>query len=146
MSKRAIIEDVTVQQPMNPTVLTADTTSATIDLNGFNGCLIIVNVGESGDTLSGSVYAELVLKESDDDSTYTAVAAADCQSATTIASGVFATIDAAAEDDLPYSIAYTGSKRYLQVTWDITGTHTNGTPVGCTAIKHHAEVTGKSNT
>jgi hypothetical protein len=146
MSKRAIIEDVTVVQPLNPTTLTADTTSATIDLAGFNGCLIVVNVGESGDTLSGSVYWDLILKDSTDDSTYAAVTA-NTQSATAIdSSGIFATIDAAAEDDLPYSIAYTGDKRYLQVTCDATGTHTNGTPIGCTVIKHHAEVGGKTNT
>jgi hypothetical protein len=146
MSKRAIIEDVKVVQVMNPTTLTGDTTSATIDLDGYNGCLIIVSVGESGDTLSGSLYADLILKDSPDDSTYTAVTAANSQSATAISSGIFAVVDAAAEDDLPYSIAYTGSARYLQVTWDITGTHTNGTPVGCIAIKHNAEVTGKTNT
>jgi hypothetical protein len=146
MSKRAIIEDATVVQVMNPTTLTTGTTSATIDLNGYNGCLVIVSVGESGDTLSGSVYWDLILKDSPDDSTYTAVTAANSQSATAISSGIFATVDAAAEDDLPYSIAYTGSARYLQVTVDETGTHTNGTPIGCVAIRHHAEVTGKTNT
>ena len=76
------------------------------------------------------------VQESDDDSTYTAVADADLSdSVTGTNTGTFAVIDDAAEDDAVYSTKYIGNKRYVKVVANLTGTHTNGTPLGCVALK-----------
>ena len=126
----------TAQQVIDPVVATADVTSEAIDLAGFNAVNIAVLVGESGDTLSGSVKVELEVQESDDDSTYTACADADITNAVTgTNTGTFAVIDAAAEDDACYQVKYKGNKQYVKVVANLTGTHTNGTPLGAVAFK-----------
>lgn len=126
----------TAQQVIDPVVVTADALSEAIDMAGFNACNIAVLVGESGDTLSGSVYIELELQESDDNSTYTACADADITNAVTgTNTGTFALIDAAAEDDAVYQCKYLGDKQYVKVNVNVTGTHTNGTPIGAVAYK-----------
>lgn len=126
----------TAQQIIDPVVATADVTSEALDLAGFTDANIAVLVGESGDTLSGSVKIELELQESDDDSTYTAVADADITNAVTGTNvGTFAVIDDGAEDDATYQTKYLGDKQYLKVVANLTGTHTNGTPLGAVAFK-----------
>lgn len=133
------LENVTtVQQIIDPVVLsgTSDVTSAAIDLAGFRDVNIAVLVGESGDSLSGSLKVELEVQESDDDSTYTACANADITNAVTgTNTGTFAVIDAAAEDDAVYQTKYLGDKQYVKVVANLTGTHTNGIPLGAIAIK-----------
>jgi hypothetical protein len=108
-------------------------TGAAVDLAGFESAELIFNVGQSGDTLSGSVYIELYLQESADGSTgWAAPAAADILGT----NGVL--IDAAAEDEVVVKIGYQGSKRYIRAFVDFTGTHTNGIPISATAILGHA--------
>lgn len=120
---------------INPAVLTADTNSASADRAGYSGVDFTVLVGESGDTLSGSVKIELEVQESDDDSTFTAAADADITGAVTgTNTGTFAVIDAAADDDAVHVCKYIGSKRYSRVVVNVTGTHSNGTPIGAVAF------------
>lgn len=133
-------------QTVDPVVASSDTNGATVDRQGFESVEHIVFVGESGDTLSGSVYLELVLQHSDDDSTWSDVTSAadvlvnaDSGVSAPNSSGVFRTIDAAAEDDAKYRIGYVGGKRYSRVQLDFTGTHTNGIPVCVAAALGHAE-------
>ena len=107
-----------------PVVMTATKTGTGIDKQGFDGTCHIIAIGDSGDTLSGSVYFTLKLEDSDDDSTYAAAVTAD----------VFDTIDAPAEDSKNVLIQYVGKARYSRVVVTITGTHTNGTPIGIVAL------------
>lgn len=126
----------TVSQIVDPVVVTADALSSAIDMAGFRDVTVAAAIGESGDTLSGSVYIELEMQESDDDSTYTACADADITNAVTgTNTGTFALIDAAAEDDAVYLSQYLGSKQYVKVNVNVTGTHTNGTPIGVLAVQ-----------
>ena len=126
----------TISQIVDPAVATADVTSSAVDMAGFTDLNILVSVGESGDTLSGSVKVELELQESDDDSSYTACANASITNAVTgTNTGTFAVIDAAAEDDAVYQTKYLGGKQYVKVVANLTGTHTNGIPVGVLAVK-----------
>lgn len=108
-----------------------------IDLQGFDSVQLSVNVGESGDTLSASVKCELVLQESDDNSTFTDVDAADIVGAD---AALFALIDEAGKDQALYNVGYIGNKRYVRVFADFTGTHTNGLPLGAQALKGHADI------
>ncbi len=126
----------TISQITDPVVVSADALSAVVNQAGFTDVTVLVAVGESGDTLSGSVYIELEMQESSDDSTYTACADADItNSVTGTNTGTFALIDAAAEDDAVYASKYLGSKQYVKVNTNVTGTHTNGTPCGVLAVQ-----------
>lgn len=145
---RDLHNNVKVTQLLDPATVTADATTASIDLQGYDSAELLVAVGESGDTLSGTVYWDLIVQESADNTVFTAVADADLltrgNAITTVTDGKFATIDAAAEDDAVFKIGYVGSKRYVHVKIDATGTHTNGTDIGVLGERgkaHQAPVT-----
>ena len=92
-------------------------------------------VGESGDTLSGSVKWDLILQDSSDNSSFSAVTDNKFVSFASVdSSGIYATIDAASEDDASYPIGYHGPNRYFRVACTKTGTHSNGTPLGATGL------------
>lgn len=119
-------------QSIAPIVGNDDTegTGVGVDLKGYNGALVLFNFGVSGDTLSGSVKVQAVLDESDDNSNWTAVAAADM-----VGEADLTLIDDAAEDPDVQRVAYVGNKRYIRGRVDFTGTHTNGMPISCTVIR-----------
>lgn len=126
----------TISQIVDPATATGDVTSSAVNMAGFRDVTVLALVGESGDTLSGSVKIELEMQESDDNSTYTACADASITNAVTgTNTGTFAVIDAAAEDDATYACKYLGNKQYVKVVANLTGTHTNGTPIGVVAIQ-----------
>lgn len=130
---RDLYHNVAISQPLIPVVATADQTSSAIDMQGFNSLVVIFDVGNSGDTLSGSVFWTLKLQHSDDNSVYTDVAVGDLlNGATTVV------IDAPAEDSLAVPFGYGGTKRYVKAVATKTGTHTNGTPLGVLALRGHA--------
>src|SRR5436305_2009976 len=60
-----------------PAVRDADTNSTGMDMCDSESGAMLVHIGASADTLSGTNKIELEMQESDDDSTYTAVANAD---------------------------------------------------------------------
>jgi hypothetical protein len=126
---------VDYQIAMTAAVKTADDNGDSVDLQNNDSCTITAVVGASGDTLSGSVYIELELEESTDNSTWTDCADADVQgSVTGTNTGTFAVIDDAAEDDAIYTAGYLGDARYVRMVANVTGTHTNGTPIGAVAV------------
>ena len=100
------------------------------DLKGYEGALVVFEIGISADTLSGSVLLTLKVQESDDDSAYTDVAAADL-----IGGANAIVIDDAAEDAVIHVRGYNGAKRYLRAFVDFTGTHTNGTPISAVVVR-----------
>lgn len=136
---RDLHNNVAVSQLLPSLIRTADATSATLDLAGYDAAEVTVNVGASGDTLSGTVYWDFILQESTDGTVFSAVADADCLSKgnalTTVTDGVFATVDSTDDDNTTYKIGYGGGKRYLHVKADATGTHSNGTSFGVDGVK-----------
>jgi len=126
-----------IDQCLDPDTVTTDTDCDSVDLLGYNdGVLFIVNVGASGDTLSSSLYTELEVEESADDSSFTDVDDSDLSNYVAGNNdGTFAKIDAAAEDDAVFYVQYKGSKLYARVVINVTGTHSNGTPIAVTAIR-----------
>ncbi len=127
---RDLYHNVLVTQVLAPVVATATKTSSAIDMQGFNSLLVLFNIGLSGDTLSGSVKWTLKLQESDDNSSYSDVALADLfQLAASIV------IDDPAEDETVIAFGYRGAKRYVKAVATPTGTHTNGTPMGMSAVR-----------
>jgi len=99
----------------------------------------VVNVGNSGDTLSGSVYIELEVETSDDNSTWVDAADAMITGAVTgTNTGTFAVINAPTEDSAIFTTAYLGRERYVRVVVNVTGTHSSGTPVATQYIRTRA--------
>ena len=76
-------------------VFTSDTDGTTVDRQGFESLMFVVNSGIEGDTLSGSVKFDFILEHSDDDSTFTAVTSStDVTEGFVDSSGIFLTLDA----------------------------------------------------
>jgi len=138
--RKDFYQNVKHDQVVDPVVITADADGASVDLLGYDRVVFYALVGESGDTLSGSVKIELEVEESSDDSSFTDVADAHLtQYVAGTNDGCFALIDAAAEDDAVYMTEYRGSERYVRPVINVTGTHSNGTPIGILALRIGAE-------
>lgn len=127
---RDLYHNVLVSQHLNPVVSTTVKTSTAIDLQGYNAANVVFAVGQSGDTLSGSVYWTLKLQHSDDDSNYSDVTTADLNN-----SSASVVVNSSSLDETAYSFGYQGAKRYLKAVATPTGTHTNGTPIGIVAMR-----------
>jgi len=127
-----IFNRLLVEQLTDPETATQTVTSDSTDLAGYEAATFFVSYGQSGDTLSGSVYWSAKLQESDDDSTFSDVAAADVIGNT---ENKFAVCNAAADDDAIYGLGYRGDKRYVKVVVTATGTHSSGTPIGVYVVK-----------
>ena len=114
-----------------PAVRNADANGIGVDLRDFDGNLIVASVGVEGITLSGANRIELKVEESDDNTTFTAVANSDLLGfvAGGVATGTFAIVDDNAEAPAIYSAQYIGAKQYIRVVLDIVGTHATGTPI-----------------
>ena len=133
-------QNVVHDQVVDPDTITADTDGSSVDLLGYSRVVFYALVGESGDTLSGSVKIELEVEDSADDSTFADAADADLtQYVAGTNDGCFALIDAAAEDDAVYMTEYRGAARYVRPVINVTGTHSNGTPIGIVALRIGAE-------
>lgn len=132
---RDLFHNISVTQALIPAVATTDKTSSAIDMQGFNSLAVIFNIGDSGDTLSGSVFWTLKLQESDDNSQYTDVAASDLHNASATV-----VIDAPTEDSTAVTFGYKGNKRYVKALAVKTGTHSNGTPIGIIAVRGNASL------
>jgi len=148
MASKDLANNLTMTQVLDPAVTTATANTTGLDLAGTYGAMINVLIGESGDTLSGSVKWDLILQDSSDNSSWSAVTDNKYVSFADVdSSGIYATIDAAAEDDANYPIGYHGPNRYVRVAVTKTGTHTNGTPIGATGITMpiHRPASGSDN-
>ena len=135
-----IYHDLLVTKTIDPVLGKTTQTGAAVDLQGFEGALMAAHVGQSGDTLSGSIYVTVSFQESDTTTPgdFANVAAADLLGG---ANDVI--IDDATEDEVIVTRGYLGSKRYVRILVTYTGTHTNGTPISAVVIKglpRHAPV------
>lgn len=124
-------------------VKTAAGNGTGVDLQGYESATVLVDVGAEGDTLSGSVYFEISLEHSDDDSTYSDCAQADIIDGTIAAGGIFLKLDGTTGGDPDtaggiFRVGYIGGKRYVRVVLAKTGTHSNGTPIGAMIVRGHA--------
>ena len=131
-------------------VKTAAANGAGIDLKGFEEATAIVSVGAEGDTLSSSVYFEISLEHSDDDSTYTDVTQSEIVNGTIAAGGIWLKLDGTTGGDPDtaggqWQVGYVGGKRYVRLVLAKTGTHTNGTPISGLIVKSRPRSAPVSN-
>lgn len=137
---RDLYSGLKATQLLTPAVRTADANSTGVDMQGYSSLMLLFDIGNSGDTLSGTVYVELEVEESDDNSVWTDVADADLTNTVTgNNTGTAALINAPTEDTLAVVVGYQGSKRYVRGVINVTGTHTNGIPCAVVALQGHAE-------
>lgn len=140
--RKDLYSNIKLSQIAIPATKTTTVTSSEIDTAGFESLVVEFNVGNSGDTLSGSLYWTLSLTEcATSGGSFTAVAAADIrvQGGTAGTTSTYV-IDAPAEDSLTVKFGYMGSLRYVKAVATATGSHSSGTPMGITAIQGNPSV------
>lgn len=119
-----------------PAVRNSDTNSSALDLQDCDDAALLVHLGDSADTLSGTNKIEVEIEESDDNSSWSDVANADLTNYVTgTNTGTIAVIDAPSEDQLVIPVGYRGSKRYIRAVLNFSGTHTTGTPCGVLGLR-----------
>jgi len=128
-------------------VRTAAANGTGVDLQGYESATLIADVGAEGDTLSSSVYFEISLEHSDDNSTFTDVAQADIVDGTISGSDIWLKLDGTAGGNPDtageiYRVGYIGGKRYIRGVLAKTGTHSNGTPISLFVVKGNARHSG----
>jgi hypothetical protein len=116
----------------------ADNTPAAIDLLGFEGALIALEVGVGGITFTGTNKVEFKLTHSTDDVTYDAVTLEDVQGIASVGTGgIISSLIAAHANPTVEKIGYVGNRRYLKLLADFSGTHGSPTPISAIVIKGH---------
>ena len=72
---RDLKNNISVVQCIAPVAASADANGTTIDLQGYESCTFVIDMGIEGITLSGTNKIEIELEESSDNSTWTDVTA-----------------------------------------------------------------------
>lgn len=125
---------------LGPIAATTDQ-NGSFDRAGFESCAVLFITGVGGITFDGTNKIDLVLQHSDDNSTFTAVAAADV--VTTLpdgtegawaSGGIVRSLQAAHAAKSVTKVSYIGNKRYIKPIFDYSGTHGTATPVASVAI------------
>lgn len=130
-----LISNISITQPLNPILATSTRTGSSVDLRGYNSCVLVANIGFSLDTLTGSLYWTVKIQHSDNGSSWS-----DCATTDVYGGVVSYVIDAAAEDETAYKFGYAGEKRYVRLVNTPTGVISSGMPMGFTAIRSTASL------
>ena len=128
-----LANNIKLMQSLAPAVRDADANGTGVDIQGYENVAIVVDSGIEGITLSGTNKIEFELEHSDDDSTYVDASSADVNG-TLGANGLFLTLDDNAESPQISEIEYLGTKRYVRVVANFSGTHGTGTPISAFVI------------
>lgn len=123
MAKRDLYNNIGVSASVVPAVLTATGTGTGVDTRGFQSVTAVINTGA---IVAAGLFTPK-LQESDDNATFTDVAAGDLL-------GAFANLAASAVQ----RVGYKGSKRYVRVVL----TYVSGTSIaaGAVIVLGHAEL------
>src|SRR4030042_1376970 len=118
-----------------PATKTATVTSATLDLQNYEGSSFYVSYTTTTDTLSPTLRWVCKLQESDDNSTWTDVAVGDIVDGTSSPTNLFGYVNSNTEINAVYGIGYIGSKRYVRVVCTLTGSASYGLGIGIFALR-----------
>lgn len=143
---RDIHSDMSCVLAIGAATLAADNTPAAVDRLGYQSAELVLAIGVGGITFDSTNKVEFKVTHSDDDSTYTAVTAADILGESSIGSGgIVKSLVAAHAAAAVYRYGYVGNKRYLKVLADFSGTHGTGTPIAATWVLGHPAVAAVAN-
>ena len=138
MASKDLLNSIEISASLAPAVRTADTNGTGVDVSPYESATLVFHAGAEGVTLSGTDKIALEIEESDDDVTYTDVAAADLVGEES--AGVVKTLDDNGEAPAVYSVTYLGTKRYIRAVLNYSGTHGTGTPISAVVIGGHMRV------
>lgn len=119
---RDIDKDLSVATTLSPNIVTSTTSGTAVDLAGFTKAMFVAQIG----TIANGTYA-FDPEESDNNSTWSNVAAGDL-------SGSFTNATSSADDTIQ-EVGYLGSKRYIRCNVTVTGSPADGGPIGITVIR-----------
>jgi hypothetical protein len=138
MARHQIKDRPAITQVFGPVVLAADNTPVALDTRGFDNIQFLIGVGIGGITFDSTNKIEIILKHGDDTTVgnHTAVASTDIKiyddaeaAVAMVTGGIVWQLIAANAAAKSRRVDYFGSKRYLSVLVDFSGTHGTGTPV-----------------
>jgi hypothetical protein len=132
---RDIHSGIAVISAIGAALLTADATSAAIDLQGFDSAEIVLAIGIGGITFDAANKIEFKLTESDDDLTYTAITDDDVLGVRNTSNGIIKALTSAHAAASVHRFGYIGGKRYLKIAADFSGTHGTGTPIAAMVLQ-----------
>ncbi len=125
----------------------AQTTAAMGDTQTWKSLTFGWYVGIGGITFTSTNRLDIVIQDSDDDSTWTEVAEEDLVipyglTYGTAGSGIVKSYTAAkASADTAYTlVGYRGKKRYARLKLEFGGTHSSGTPMAVIVIQGHPAI------
>lgn len=123
------LDNIKLTQALNPIQATSTRTSASTYVVNYQANMLIVYLGFSLDTLSGSRYWTIKIQHSDNGSSFSDVASTD------VVGGVTSyVVDDTTEDETAYKFSYIGNKAYIRGVATATGSMTNGTPMSMVVL------------
>lgn len=139
---RDLVNNISSVVSIAAAALSADTNGSGVDLKGFQSAAVLIAVGAGGITFTGSNKIEFKLEHSDDNSTFSAVSAADVQLGANADSsvgsgGIVRSLVAAHAAGTVAEVGYIGTKRYIRAVADFSGTHATATPLAVTVVRGH---------
>lgn len=124
MASRDLTGRLAPAQTLAPAARTASANGTGVDLQGFESATVLFSTGAITD---GTHTPKL--QESDDNSTFTDVAAADLI-------GSFSAVTSASGGNAVQEVGYKGTKRYIRVAVTVSGA-TSGGVYGATIVRGH---------
>lgn len=128
-----LANNIKLMQSIAPAALDADANGTGVDTQGYENVAIVVDSGVEGITLSSTNKIEFELEHSDDNSSWSDAESADVNG-TLGSGGLFLTLDDNAESPQISEIEYLGTKRYVRVVANFSGTHGTATPMSAFVI------------
>lgn len=123
MTLRDLKSNIDQVQSLAPAARTASANGTGADLRGYDGATVLFNVG----TITDGTHTPSV-EESDDNTTFSAVAAAD----------LIGSLSALASST-PQRVGYRGTKRYIRAVSTVAGATTGGV-YAATVVRSHPDV------
>lgn len=131
MAKKSIIDKTATTQSLASAARTVTANGTAVDLQGYQGVVVTFNMGAWTDGTHTPV-----LQESADNSTFTAVGAADLD-------GSFTAVSGTASDAVSQTVGYTGNLRYVRASLTVAGASV-GALSGATLIRTNKADAGAS--
>lgn len=146
MATKDLLNEIKSTVTIHAAVLSGNGTTTkglAVDVSGYESATAVVVMGDSADTLSGSLYTTVSLLASTTtaDADFVEVPIVDMIGGTQGAAGEVAIINAPTEDKRVIQCGYRGGKQYLRVDCVRTGNHATGTPIGAAIVLSHARQT-----
>lgn len=121
------------QQVLAAAAVSADTNTASVDVDDFNSLAFCVCVGTFAFT--GVNKIDIKLQHSDDNSAWSDVGSDNVYEGT---APIVLSLDSGAKDDMSHLVEYRSGKRYVRAVLDVSGTVS--APIAVVAISHKPEL------